>query len=270
MKIKHVGIDSDILVYQAAFAVEARGYIGYDVDDNPVEFSKYKKNITTARIEPYSAVEEDDIETSYNIYDAKVRTAIRRTGATSCTTYLTGKGNFRNDLYDLYKSTRGVKPLLYKIIRSYIEMQPSTVVVNGQEADDALSIAQYKDPKHHCIATIDKDLLMVAGHHYHLNKDTLTYVTKEEGIKSFYKQILTGDKVDDITGIKGIGPKKAEKIIDHLETEYEMWEEVLVHWENFLMDMKEGVEDIVIRNARLLWMRSYEGEMWTPPTYLRE
>ena len=97
-------------MYQSAFAVEARGYIAYK-DDKPVAFSKYKKELTDYEdVRPYRCVDKEDLDFACNIFDAKVESILRRTGVTSHTIYLTGKGNFRNELYSGYKSSRKEKP----------------------------------------------------------------------------------------------------------------------------------------------------------------
>lgn len=262
----HVGIDGDILLFQASCALEARGYIGYDDESNPIDFSRYKKEIDAASMESYRAVELEDVDSVLGIYDSKVSNILRKIGTKSYTIYFTGKGNFRHDVYPDYKSSRLPKPLLYKYLREYAETSDRAVVVHGQEADDALAIAQYKNPKHHIIATIDKDLLMVPGFHYNFNKDKFSEVTKEEGLRTFYKQILTGDRVDDIPGIKGIGPKTAEKKLNGLTTEGEMWAECIHWWLDYLEESREDVIGKVTTYAQLLWMRSFEGELWKAPT----
>ncbi len=263
----HVGIDGDVLLYQSASAVESRGYIAYDEEDTPVFFTKYKKNVKEfPEVKPYRCVEVGDVEYACNIFNAKVDSIIRKTGATSHTIYLTGKGNFRQELYNGYKASRKDKPLLYKVVRQHAEGLLETVVVDGQEADDALSIAQYKDPEGHIIATIDKDLLMVPGYHYNITSEEMIYVSPKEGRSSFYKQILTGDKVDDIPGIPGIGPKTAEKLLEGIDDEAELWLTVVNKWCEHLQH--DSVLDTVINYARLLWMRSKEGELWNPPVEL--
>ena len=85
----------------------------------------------------------------------------------------------------------------------------------------------------------------------------MTKVTPDEGIKSFYTQILTGDTADNIVGLQGIGPKKAEKLLDGADTEDDLWDAVLKAY--------DGDVDRVVENARLLWLRRYEGELWEPP-----
>lgn len=259
-----VGIDGDVLLYKSASAVEARGYIAYNDNNEPVYFSRYKKDVKEfENYQPWRCIEEDDFEHAISIFDAQVRNIVRATDATSYTIYLTGKDNFRHKLYSGYKASRKEKPLLYTVVRQHAEGLMDTVVVDGQEADDALAIAQYKDIENHIIASIDKDLLMVPGHHYNFNKEVTFTITPEEGIRHFYKQILTGDSIDDIPGIKGVGEKTAEKILAESETEEDMWYTVLNKWAEYLQH--DSVYETVVRNAQLLWMRTKEDELWQPP-----
>ena len=63
------------------------------------------------------------------------------------------------------------------------------------------------------IAAIDKDLWNIPGPKYNYNKDEVDFVTLEQAQYNFTKQILTGDRVDGIPGVKGIGDVKAEKLL---------------------------------------------------------
>jgi len=74
----------------------------------------------------------------------------------------------------------------------------------------------------------------------------------------FYKQILTGDAADNIMGINGIGPVKADKLLAEAKDENEMY--------SICLEQYYGNEDRVIENARLLWLRRYENELWQPPS----
>ena len=123
-------------------------------------------------------------------------------------------------------------------------------MVNGQEADDALGIAQTEDT---IICSIDKDLLMIPGRHYNFVKDEFQEVTNDSGMRHFYMQCLTGDRSDNIKGIEQIGPKKAEKILTGCITEQELFNAVREAYSNdaeFLM------------NGRVLWIRRKENEDW--------
>jgi 5'-3' exonuclease len=72
-------------------------------------------------------------------------------------------------------------------------------------------------------------------------------VTPAEGIRTFFKQALTGDTTDNIFGIKGIGPKKAEMYLEEFDTEEELYQAV---------KEKYGEEAIGLyhKNLDLLWI----------------
>lgn len=175
--------------------------------------------------------------------------------------YLTGKGNFRFDIAKAvpYKGNRkGDKPLHLPIVRDHLEKKWGAIVSDGEEADDLIAIAATKYGPDTVVASIDKDMLQIPCRHFNFYTTRWTDVSELEGTKFFYKQILTGDRADNIMGIHGIGPKKADALIEPLNTEEEMWDCVV--------KMYDGNVDRVIENARLLWLRRKEGELWEPPT----
>lgn len=134
--------------------------------------------------------------------------------------YLTGKGNFRYEVYPEYKGNRKGKPRpkWEQAVKTYLEDQWQAETVHGMEADDALGIAQCASAKDKSIiASIDKDLNQIPGWHYNFVKKEKYYVTPEEGKEKVLLQILTGDAVDNIKGAAGIGVKKAETILHNLE-----------------------------------------------------
>ena len=98
---------------------------------------------------------------------------------------------------------------------------------------------------------------MVPGNHYNFIKDEWFKVKQDEGIRFFYKQLLTGDRTDNIFGVKGVGDKRADKILQDAKTESEMYDAVLEAYE------KDATR--VLKNARLLWIRQQEDEMWEAP-----
>jgi len=125
-------------------------------------------------------------------------------------------------------------------------------VIEGMEADDALALNQTDET---VIASIDKDLLMVAGKHYNFVKKEWTTVTPEEGIKWFYMQMLMGDKVDNIIGIRGIGIKKAEKIL----AESKDWDATVES--RYEDEFGEGWYQRMVQNTQLLWMLQKDVKM---------
>lgn len=178
------------------------------------------------------------------------------------TGYISGKNNFRTEIAktEPYKGNRKApKPKHYETLREYLLKDWEFTLVDGQEADDAIGIRAYElDPGEFSICTIDKDLDMIRGNHYNFVKDLFYDVTEEEAIFNFYKQILTGDRVDNIIGLKGIGDVKAKRILEECKDEKEMYLAVL--------EAYEGNEERVLENGQLLWIRRLADQVWQPPS----
>jgi 5'-3' exonuclease len=176
--------------------------------------------------------------------------------------YLTGKNNFRYNIAKtaVYKGNRKdrPKPRHLQAVRDFLSMSYDATISEGEEADDLISkTVAFLGPST-VVASIDKDMLQLACHHYNFVKGEWSQVDEWGGMKFFYAQILTGDVADNIKGIKGIGPVKAGKLLGDCSTEEELW--------YVCLDAYEGDYDRVVENARLLWLRRREGELWEPPT----
>ena len=175
--------------------------------------------------------------------------------------YITGKGNFRYDVAVTvpYKGNRkdAVKPPYYLELREHLR-RLGAVETEGEEADDAVGIESNKAD--YWIVHVDKDLDQLPGWHYNPKKDLQYFVSDDEGLKNFYTQMLVGDRVDNIVGLKGIGPVKAAKILKDAVTEQELYKAVVEAYE-----AANEPPERVLENARLLWLRRTEGELWQPP-----
>jgi len=175
--------------------------------------------------------------------------------------FLTGKGNFRYDIAVTheYKGNRKKveKPEYLEGVRNHLVDHWDAIVSKGEEADDLIGIWSTDIGKDAIVVSIDKDMLQLPCTHFNPNKKTFQTVDEFNGLKFFYSQILTGDTADNIVGLYGIGPKKAEKLLEGSETEQDMYEVCLRAY--------SGEEDRVIENARLLWLRRYTDQIWEPP-----
>lgn len=175
--------------------------------------------------------------------------------------FLTGKGNFRYDISVTheYKGNRKntEKPQHLEEIRKHMQENWDAIVSKGEEADDLIGIWATKYGQDAIVISIDKDMLQIPCQHFNPNKKTLVEVSEWEGLKFFYTQILTGDRADNIIGLYGIGPAKADKLLEDCQTEADLYEACLRAY--------GGEEDRVIENARLLWLRRYEDQLWEPP-----
>jgi len=197
-------------------------------------------------------LEDDDAEDFvYARAEDLIDNILVNTEATEYRLFLTGKNNFRYTIYPEYKAHRPKeKPFWLERCRQYLIATFNAEVVDGQEADDALGIAQTEDT---IICSIDKDLLMIPGRHYNFVKDEFQEVTNDSGMRHFYMQCLTGDRSDNIKGIEQIGPKKAEKILVGCVTEQELFNAVREAYSN---------DEEFLMNGRVLWIRRKENEDW--------
>lgn len=175
--------------------------------------------------------------------------------------YLTGQGNFRYDIAKSapYKGNRKdvEKPVHLSLCREYLVDKWGAIISEGEEADDLIGIAATKHGPDTVVASIDKDMLQLPCKHFNFTTGVWNDVSEFEGLKFFYKQILTGDRADNIVGLFRVGPVKAEKMLEECSTEQDLWETVVKAY--------DGDEERVVENARLLWLRRKEGELWCPP-----
>ena len=173
--------------------------------------------------------------------------------------FLTGKGNFRNEYAVTagYKENRKdkEKPEHLQAIRDYLVSDWEAVVSEDEEADDLIAIAMTEHPES-IIVSIDKDFDQLPGLHYNPNKGQLYTVSPEDATKFLYEQILTGDRADNIIGIKGVGPVKAKKALEDCVTEREMYDVCVEMY---------GNEERVLENGRLLYLRRTKGDIWNAP-----
>lgn len=175
--------------------------------------------------------------------------------------YLTGKGNFRDSIAKShpYKGNRKSvqKPRHLQTARDHMESEYQAIISKGEEADDLIAKEAARLDYHACVASIDKDMLQIPCWHFNIVRGDYLKVEPYGGIKFFYTQILTGDTADNIVGLWKVGPVKAKKILEDAETEEELWDLVVKAY--------DGNEERVIENARLLWLRREEEEIWQPP-----
>jgi 5'-3' exonuclease len=116
------------------------------------------------------------------------------------------------------------------------------------------------------IVTKDKDLWQVGGNH--LNIATGQLFTSHEdpgklklknpralvgyGFKWFAAQCLLGDAIDNIKGIKGLGPVNVYRLLDKLNTKQDIWKAVQEAY-------AKAKRDDLLMNAQMLWILREEG-----------
>lgn len=219
------------------------------------------KNMTTALIDAdivayrCAASSEDEPEEIALLRTEKLmQDIINETDASSYIAFLTGTDNFRYDIYPEYKANRKdkEKPRHLDACNLYLINEWKAYVTQGYEADDALGM--YQDKVESIICSIDKDLLMIPGHHYNFVKKEFYEVDELEGLRSLYRSALVGDTSDNIKGVRGIGKVKAAKLIDSLTKEKDMY--------NVCCQLYNDV-DRLDTNLDCLWIWRNIGERWS-------
>lgn len=165
--------------------------------------------------------------------DKTIDNILSASGCSSYSLFVSGGKNFRKEIDPLYKANRPTEPIKWrKECHEHLIEKWGAIETDGYEADDAVGCEQRYDGST-IICGIDKDLLMIAGKHYqwpivrggHVVREEMFHeVSPEEGMRKFFIQVLTGDTTDNIFGIKGVGPKKAEKLLSECSTEEELYE----------------------------------------------
>jgi 5'-3' exonuclease len=175
--------------------------------------------------------------------------------------YLTGRNNFRHSIAKTapYKGNRKdtKKPEHIGLIRDYLVSEYKAEVVDGKELDDAVATQAREFGYSYIVASTDKDFMQLPCWIYNWGKGEWYKPSEFEASKFFYTQILTGDSVDNIIGLYGIGPVKAGKLLEDCASDKDMWEVCLKAYDH---DVER-----VLENARLLWLQRHDGEMWEPP-----
>lgn len=152
-----------------------------------------------------------------------------------------------------YKQNRGAtKPHWFYKIKQFIQSDPDFCQYAEQgidnEADDLIGLAMSKDYLNPgtIIASIDKDLDTLPGYHVNWDKYIFYTVDYDMSIYNFYRQVLMGDRIDNIIGLYGVGPVRADKILGD------------VYRKQFSVDPKEDISiedlwhDVCIREYKSL------------------
>ena len=138
--------------------------------------------------------------------------------------------NFRNEIYPEYKANRGeppedLKPQFEEIFGLVQAFNIPMLLMEGYEADDVIgTLAKDFESKKFdvVIVTGDKDFTQTVSSFITLldtmkNKNTeIKDVIEKYGVapdKMIELFALTGDSIDNIPGVKGIGPKTASSLI---------------------------------------------------------
>lgn len=182
--------------------------------------------------------------------------------------WLSGPDSFRKRLYPEYKANR------LKVARPRYEQDVKDFLVrefkaqysdNGYEADDLLGIRSYEiddtDGQEAIIVHLDKDLNQIPGLHFNwelrrndkvVREKRLYGVTIAEANRFFWYQLIVGDSTDNIKGVIGMGPKKAEYLLSNIQPQ-ERYQTVLDLYSN---------EEEMDMNAQCVYIHRNFNDNW--------
>jgi len=116
-----------------------------------------------------------------------------------------------------YKGNRAnlEPPKFLEDTKKYLVKYLGGKLTHNYESEDMVLIRATELGRDKCIvAAIDKDVYQAPFVFYNYHKNEFYDLTEEEANLRLYRQILTGDKTDNIPGLPNFGLVKAEKIIN--------------------------------------------------------
>ena len=241
-------IDADILCYEAAASCEVE--------------TRWDDDIHTVH---------SDLKETWRVLKAKVDRVCEAVDASRIVMTISSNTNFRKELvYPAYKDNRKAvrKPLCLADLKAKTFDEWETHRHPSLEGDDVLGILA-TDPKFYpgyrkVVVSLDKDLKTIPGYYYNFRKEEWYEIDEDTANRWHMLQTLTGDTTDGYPGCPGIGPKKAEQILDGLPMG-DRWEAVVAAYEKAKLAPAVALQ--MARCAYILRNHDYvdgEVKLWTP------
>lgn len=237
-------IDGDMILYRACYSAEKEIRWDDDIFTVHADFSELKSSFVGLI---------DYIEEELNASEIIISFSDRVT--------------FRHQMYPLYKANRQNKrsPLGLGDLREWVCDNYETALWHNMEADDVLGIMGSMDQENSIIVSADKDFETVPCKWFNFMKGETRTISPEHARKFHLIQTLMGDATDNYQGIKGVGVKTAEKMLDK---DGYTWDTVVAAYE------KAGLtEHDALMNARLAYILQHQDvdhktktmkQLWTP------
>ena len=190
-----------------------------------------------------------------------------------------GKSYYRMDMHDEYKGTRK-KPQDEEEIKKYEsffavfnalpeELDEEVLKFRGVEADDILAwITQNISDRydHTWIVSSDRDLYQLIDNNVSVfnifSRKEITLQTLEDDFEItpdlyMLSRIIEGDKSDNILGIEGIGPKRAQALAKEYNTLDNLIAALPIKGRSkYIQNLNAGKEQL-IRNEKLINLKAY-------------
>lgn len=262
-------IDADVLRYEVSSVGQK---LNKETEELEISSFDFVKEVFDERIRTILEGSGSDRARLFLTADRRTYKMARRSGLDVSGEF---SENFREAIASAkaYKGTRRQdKPFHWTNLTAYILSLPEVQLAVGYEADDAIAIAHVSGRDGSIICTRDKDLRMVPGLHYGwecgrqpefgpVEYDSLGKIELIRGksgnkivgggFKFFGAQLLTGDVVDNIGGLRGVGPVGAANLLSNCTSEREVFDTVKRHYEEVAGD---NWRELLEEQCHLLWI----------------
>jgi DNA polymerase-1 len=247
-------IDLDVLCYNACenrFR-DANGYTIVSIGEPPED----------------PAADEEYLQKAWLNLQELIQNACEVCFTTEYKAAVAGEGNFRKDIFPLYKANRHADPKkrnpFVPKLRKMAAAAGIATEAHGMEADDLLRIwaeeCRNKD-EDYIVVSIDKDLLMIPGRHYRIHKQEFVDMSEEAALKFYYEQLLMGDPTDNIGGVPKVGPVKAKKYLEGSADEKSHQE--IVQQVYYTAYGTERWKEELILTGHLIYLRKHHEDKFT-------
>ena len=253
-------IDIDSLFYLASYKLD---------DPENVEKLGLSNEDADTIIGTLAEIASDRLEVMLNDIMLDIEQDVNNIQITSIEIYVTKCVNsIRKQLSPEYKANRQPN-LIVNCLRDLYIFKSDAKSHDELEADDLIADrARELGEGNYLIVTMDKDLNQIGGFIYNFyrkpsKKDAdgniievyprkgLNYIPKFEAAKSLAKQLIMGDGGDRVQGLPKYGEKKAEKIIEPIESLFGLRRAVIREYKNVYQD--DWLEPLQL-NFRLLYL----------------
>jgi DNA polymerase-1 len=231
-------VDCDFFVYRAASATE--------------EEHEYNEELT---------VIVGNFAEGKRIVRSELKNLQERFDSNDILLAFTDRVNFRKQIEPTYKGNRTKrKPAGYLKLKEWAMSEYESVMKPGLEADDVIGIlSTNKSFESFVVISPDKDMEQLPVRLYNL-KDEFNQ-SPEAARRKLFEQCLTGDQTDGYGGCPGIGPKKADLILNKVKGG-DYWPAVVEAYQAAGKTVDDALK--TLRLARILQASDWDSEKQEP------
>lgn len=253
-------VDADTIAYTACLNVE------YAAEVLGEEFYSEQEWDAIVNDQQYNAEEgilytTDPIQALAKAKE-KIERILDKTGCAGIELHFTGgRDNFRYQVSSIYKANRiGRAPAGLYQLKLDLLAEYDGAIHTKFEADDMVVYKKLAEPEKYLLCAVDKDVLnTIAGTHFNYYESLQYYkemsfvdIDSYTALTWRYIQTLTGDTTDNIIGLKGIGPAKAQKIIAGCTSHKELWQAVCKAYTDKGRTIDEALTNLNLVDMQLL------------------